>query len=578
MSDARAQEMVDFGNRLFSKKEPLNSLMQETALQFYPVRATFTLAADYLGRDYADHLNDSYPVLVRRELGNALSATLRPRDQRWFAATSLNEARDSKPENAQFLEYITSTMRTTMYDAKAKFVRATKEGDHDYITFGQTVITIEESPDRTHVYYRCHHIRDCAWLENEVGDIDHIHRKDRMTARTMARKFKPGTLHQTVKDALNKDPSQEFNVRCIMMPSDEYDAIGDAVKDAKGKRFPFTMIYVDADNGKMLTEIGAPDFIFVVPRWQTLPGLQYAVSPATSIALPDGRLAQAMGLMIMEAGEKALDPPTVADGEAIREFNLAAGAMTWVDSLGDRKVSDVFSTIPINADMRTAFAMRSDLRDMLSKAFFIDKLALPAATDKMTATEIRARLEEHVRNLLPLFEPMEHEYNGRLLDKTFTRMMALKKFDLSAMPRDLAGKDISWGFKNPLQEASTRIMAQQFQEALGIEEAAMKAGVPVMRLNTAKARDDAVRGIGGPAAWRRLDDDMAQEAAAKAKQAMVEKAAQQAATAAGIGQQVGDAAQSLQQGGVIKPPGVGEPANDDDLMRPEIYADDGQAA
>ncbi len=568
MSDQRAAELIDLGNKLFSKKEPLNSLMQEIALQFYPVRATFTMSGDYLGRDHADHLNDSYPVLVRRELGNSISATLRPRDQKWFMATSMDEERDQIPENAKYLEYVSQTIRTAMYDVRAKFVRATKEGDHDFITFGQTVLSIEESPDRTHLYYRAHHLRDCAWLENDIGDVDHIHRKDRMSARTMKRRFKEDRLHQSVKDACKKDPGQEFNVRCVMLPSDEYDYTGPDAK-SKGRKLPFVMCYVDADNGKMLAEIPSPDFIFVVPRWQTLPGLQYAVSPATSIALPDGRLAQTMALMIMEAGEKAIDPPMAADSEVFREFNIAAGAMTWADLQGDRKIGDVFQTIPINADMRTAFAMRADLREMLAKAFFIDKLNLPQVGPDMTATEVRARLEEHVRQLLPLFEPMEHEYNARLLDKTFSRMRIMNKFSTAQMPDELSGAEISWGFRNPLQEASTRILVQQFREAIEVEMGAQQVGVGVARTDFALARDDAVRGIGLPARWRRNDDDMAAEAEAKAKEAMAAKAAQEASALAQIGQQAGDAAQSMQAARLLPVPGQGQQP-DNGPIEPDI--------
>lgn len=572
MTDQRAQELVDLGNKLFSKKEPLNSLMQEIALQFYPARATFTMAGDYLGRDHADHLHDSYPVLVRRELGNAISATLRPRDQQWFRATTLDEERDAVPENARYLDYVTSTMRTSMYDMRAKFVRATKEGDHDYITFGQTVISVEEGPDRSHLYYRANHLRDCAWLENDVGEVDHLHRKDRMSARNMMRRWSK-KCHKTVEDACKKEPGQEFNIRCIQMPSDEYDYTGpDAKSRRTGKRHPFIMCYLDADNGKMLAEIPSPDFIFVVPRWQTLPGLQYAVSPATSIALPDGRLAQSMALMILEAGEKAIDPPIAADGEVFREFNLQSGAMTWADLATDRKITDAFTPININPDMRTAFAMRADLRDMLAKAFFIDKLALPEATDKMTATEIRARLEEHVRNLLPLFEPMEHEYNGRLLDKTFFRLRLMRGFDTASMPDDLSGANISWGFKNPLQEASTRILAAQFREALEIEAGALQAGVSAPRLNVSLARDDAIRGIGVPAKWRRSEDEILAEAEAKAQAAATEKATLQAGAVAQIAQQAGDAAQSLQVAGLLPALGgqQGEPGMQELPDMPDI--------
>lgn len=562
MSDQRAQELIDLGNRLFSQKEPLNSLMQEIALQFYPARATFTMQSDYLGRDIADHLHDSYPVLVRRELGNSISATLRPRDQRWFSASSLDEDRDADPENAAYLEYITTTMRTAMYDMRAKFVRATKEGDQDFITFGQTVLSVEESPiDRSHLFYRAHHIRDCAWLENQIGDIDHLHRKDQMLARNLMRQFGEKKVHASVKDAAEKEPGKLFNIRCIAMPSDEYDYTKPDAKKG-GQKLPYIMVYVDADNGKMLREVPSPDFIFVVPRWQTLPGLQYAISPATSIALPDGRLSQAMALMILEAGEKAIDPPTVADSEVFREFNIQAGALTWADLDGDRNIRDAFAQLDIRPDMRTAFAMRADIRELLTKAFFIDKLALPEATDKMTATEIRARLEEHVRNLLPLFEPMEHEYNGRLLDKTFLRLRAMNKFDVSGMPDALSGMDISWGFKNPMQEASTRILAQQFQEALQIEAGAMQAGAGVPRLSVTMARDDAIRGIGVPAKWRRTDADMAAEAEAQAKEAAAQKAAQEASQVAQIAGQAGDAAQSLQASGILPALGTESPGDE----------------
>ena len=577
MKDARAQELVDLGNKLFSKKEPLNALMQEIALQFFPVRATFTSTESYLGRDYADHLKDSYPVLVRRELGNSISATLRPRDQQWFKATTQDEQLDAVPENAKYLEYVTKTMKTAMYDARSQFVRATKEGDHDFVTFGQTVISVEEGPDRTHLYYRAHHLRDCAWLENALGEIDHLHGKDRMSARAMIRAFGEKAVHATVKDACKKDPSQEFNIRRVMMPTDEYDYIGPDSKAKSGKKHPYCLMYIDADNMTVLAEKPAPDFIFCVPRWQTLPGLQYAVSPATSSALPDGRLAQAIGLMILEAGEKAVDPPMIAAGEMIREVNLQAGAITWADLDSDHRIQDVAQAFQINPDMRTAFAMRADLRDMLAKAFYIDKLALPPATESMTATEIRARLEEHVRNLLPLFEPMEHEYNMRLLDKTFERLSLMRRFDTGRMPDELSGRNISWGFKNPLQEASERILKAQFQEAIEVETGAQQVGVSSPRVNFMLARDDAVRGIGAPARWRRDDAHMAPEAQQQAQDTGLAKAAQQASTVAGLGQQAGDAAQSLQQAGILNNPAInggGEEEPEPDDLLPEIYVEE----
>ena len=209
MSDAGAKELLSLGSKLLTAKQPYNSLCQEIAINIYPERADFVTPL-ILGQEFSAHLADSFPVLTRRELGNSLSAMLRPRQQPWFMSSTGIESIDNDPECARFLEYLTVCTRTAMYDKRSKFVRATKEADHDYVTFGQPVISIEEAPSREHIYYKCHHIRDCAWLENEIGEIDHLHRNDKMSARALMRKFKPEELHATVKKAAEKEPNKEL--------------------------------------------------------------------------------------------------------------------------------------------------------------------------------------------------------------------------------------------------------------------------------------------------------------------------------------------------------------------------------
>lgn len=521
-----AKELLDLGSKLFDTKRLYDSLCQEIALNIYPERADFIVPI-VLGQEFAAHLAESFPVLARRELGNSLSATLRPRDRAWFQFTTLNERIDNDPVNARYLEYLTRTTRMAIYDARTKFIRATKEGDHDFITFGQPVISVEESPDRDHIFYRCHHIRDCAWLENEIGEIDHLHRKDKMTARQMTRKFRPDELHEKVKRAAEKEPDKEFNIRVVALPASEYDLIGKGKpgKDSPRRKFPFVLVYIDQDHAKIMREAGIAEFPYIVPRWSTISGYQYAFSPAVMTSLPDVRMAQALAAIMLEAGEKQINPPIVARDEVIRDANLQAGAITWADAEFDGKISDHFMPVDLGADMRTAFTMQASLRETLNRAFFIDKLKLPEAGKQMTAYEISQRLEEHVRNLLPLFEPMEVEYNTKLLDKSFAVLRNMGTYDWSAIPDDLKGADISWRFRNPMQQVSDRILVQQFQEAMQLEMAAMQAGVSTPRLAMAKARDDALRGTGIPAEWRRTDEELQAEAeqmqAAKQMQEMM---------------------------------------------------------
>lgn len=577
MADARAKDIIDLGDRLFAKRDPLLSLWQEIADNFYVERSDFT-SGHVAGTEFADHLMDSYPTILRRELGNSISAMLRPRDRQWFKLSTQDEGRDEEPSNAAYLEYVVKKLRRVMYDSRTKFVRATKEGDHDFVTFGNAVISVEESINRDHLYYRTFHLRDCAWLENATGDVDNLHRKDKMTARQMVRKFGEAKVHRTVQQAMKKNPSQEFNVRCVVMPADEYDLSTKEgktlTKGGKMKKLPYAVVYVDADNGIVMREGGLPDFLYVVPRWHTVSGLQYAYAPTTCIALPDARLIQQMARLILEAGEKSVDPPVVAVEEAVREVNLQSGAITWADAIFDGKLSEVVKPIQIENNMQVAFSMREDMREMLQKAWFIDKLQMPPTegAEQMTAREVSVRQSEFVRNMLPLFEPMEVEYNTKLLDKSYTLARKMGIFNEDDVPEDLSGADVSWSFESPVQEGAQRLAASQFQEMLGLIGMAAEAGVSDLPVQLDIALKDAIRGVSAPARWFKTLDQieqdkqrMAEEAEMAGMMQEVQALSETAGMAAGASQQIDQAMLPPQlQGPSAKPalpkPGAKAPA------------------
>ena len=131
MSKARAQELIALGDRLFSEKRTLDQLNQEIAENVYPARADF-IRERYLGENFADHQMDSFPSQAREELGSQMSAVMRPRGQDWFATTTLDEERDNDPANARFLEYLSRTVKQSIYHPKANFIGATKTADHDH--------------------------------------------------------------------------------------------------------------------------------------------------------------------------------------------------------------------------------------------------------------------------------------------------------------------------------------------------------------------------------------------------------------------------------------------------------------
>jgi hypothetical protein len=549
MSKARASELTSIGDRLFAKKRQLDSLCQEIAWQFCPDLADFTTTL-ILGEDWSSDRMDGYPELVSRELSSQIGAMLRPQDKQWFRATTMDDDLDADEENARALQYISAVVKRGLYDPRSKFIRATKETDRFYVNFGQGVMSIEEAPvTRDHLFFRNHHLKNCAWLENNIGDVDHMHRRDKMTARAMVRNFPSSKLSSAVKEAAEKEPYREFDIRVITLPSDEYDMVksysGEG-SDGKPKKHKFVTVYVDVENNCILKESGAPNFIYVVPRWHRFAESQYAFSPSTMTSLADARMSQMLSQIILEAGEKAVDPPLIGKQDVvIGEPNIQSGAISWVDMEHDSKLTDALDVININADLRVGFEMRKDIRDLLSKSFFIDKLTLPDQGGEMTAFEVSRRLEEHIRNLLPLFEPMQVEYNSRTLDLAFETMRNMRKFDWSRIPPALSESDFTWSFESPIQRATDLIMVEQFKGSLEVMMLGAQAGAGSKPIHIDQAMRDAIRGVGGPATWRKTKEEQQEEAEAMQQEQEQAKAMAQAQQATEIASRAGDAANKL---------------------------------
>jgi hypothetical protein len=543
MFNTDVKAIIARGDYLFGQRGNLMSFWQDTAENFYPERALFT-AGKTPGEDFAAHLQTSYPLIVRRELGNAIAAMLRPRNTQWGTITVEREDR-LDGAGRQWLEYATGVQWRAMYDRDSQFVRATKEGDHDFATFGQTVITREINWERIALLYRTWHLKDCAWAENSSGQVDELHIDWELTVRQMCELF-PKTTHQKIKDRLTKEPFAKVKCRRVIVPSHCYVAPGQ-----EARKQPFTSLYLDTENKVTLEESGRWNRGFSVPRWQTVSGSPYAYSPAVIAALPDARLIQAMTLTLLEAGEMAVRPPLLGNQGALRsDANVYAGGITWANLEGDQKLSEVLypiyqekSGLPLGLDMA------QDLRNQLAKAFYLDRLKLPPAEGaaQMTAYETARRLEEWIRDALPLFEPMEQEYNGDLCEGTFEDLMRVGAFGpYEEIPDSIKGAEVRFKFESPLHQSLERRKAQMFLEAkdLVLQATELDPSAAAV-LDVPASLRDALLGVGLAAARLRDEDTVAEMAAAQAAEQAAEAEAAQLAAGAQAAEQMGKAKKAL---------------------------------
>lgn len=548
--DQGAKDLLQYGDNLFSKRIALMSLWQEQADNFYSERADFTVIRS-LGMDFASILTTSYPLLCRRDLANLVSTMLRPNDKDWFEVSIM---REDKLDDAakKWLYRATECQRRAMYAKASQFHIAAAQGDNDFVTFGQSVKTIELNRERDDLLYRCWHLRDTAWAENYKGEVDIIHRKAKPTHRQFAKEF--GEYMETpqafkMRDVCQKDPYGECEYRHIVLPADEYDYKSKEFHDRVRIKHPYVSIYIDVQNQNIIKETGIWNKMYVIPRWQTVSGSQYAYSPATVCALPDARLIQAFTLILLEAGEKAVTPPMVTPGGVIRsDVNLYAGGVTSYDSSYDEKTGEVLRIIPHDySGLQFGAEMRKDVMTMINNAFFLNKISLPPIDKTMTAFEVSQRVSEYVRNALPIFGPMETEENGATCEITFDLLRREGVFGgLMDMPQSLRGQDIQFKFTSPLHAAIDAQKVGLFNQAKAMlaEAAALDPG-SVNMIDVRKAMRDALEGGGTPADWMRSADQMAGMDKAMQQKQNLQQTLETMNQGAIVGKNIGDAQTAL---------------------------------
>jgi len=511
-----AKELRELADTFFVKKQPILTLWQEIAENFYPERADFTVKR-YIGDDFAANMMTSYPILCRRDLSDQIGTMLRNSNKQWFHNIVKDPGRADHEAKA-WLEWATGVQRRAMYAPATLFTKAMAQADADFAAFGQDVSQVRLNRDGDDLIYRTWHLRDMAWMEDENGKICAYFRRWKPSNRTLVRTFdgrKGSSVHPNVIQDCIKEPEAEVDCYHFMVRADMYDG------DAKG--MPWRSIYYDCAHQNEMESVAQRRKEYVVSRWLTVSGSQYAHSPATVAALPEARLLQAMTYTLLEAGEKVVNPPMIATEQVVRsDVAIYAGGITWTDPDYDQRTGAALQALTQDSrGMPLSKEMQMDSRSLIAQCFYLNRLTLPQRSADMTAYEVGQRVQEYIRNALPLFEPMEAEKNGGICEETWGCMWDAGAFGSPLdMPKSLRGLDqVDFQFSSPLHDAIEEQKGHKFIEAskLLADAAAIDKSVYGI-LNAPKALRDALEGIGTPIKWMRSEaetEKMAQDEAAK---------------------------------------------------------------
>ena len=512
----KPSDVIQLSNQMFEQQFVACSLWQTLAENFAPHLADFT-ARRSIGDEMADGLVDSYPVLMCRDLSNGIGSMLRDGPD-WFELGSTEDhvGYDSK----LWLQNATRAMRTEFESVSSGFRRATKEADQFYTLTGQGCVSVEPRRDFGGLMFRSWHMRDVAFRDGENGQIGIVARNWCPTVTDLQATFGPEALTQTQRDLLRDKPLSEVKVRHVVMPVEMFG-------DDEFEGFKFVSLFIDLKEERFIERKPLNHPYYVIPRWQTIAGQPYAISPASISALPNARTLQAMTFTLLEAAERHARPPMVANQQAVRsDIALEPDSVTFVDADYDERFGQAIrplytggaGTYPVGQDMRLQFV------EIMASCFYANRLQLPDTGHEMTAYEVQERMKQFRRENLPLFMPIEKDYNGQLCEVAFQTMLDMNmlgsKFDI---PEELQGTDARFIFKSPLSELDDERRVFQMRQAAELLQLASVADEGVRHdFNAREAFRSSVAAIDAPMPWLRppeevVDLDQAEVLAAAAQ-------------------------------------------------------------
>lgn len=526
MADENAVELIKRGDARFAKRQSLDSFRQEVALNFAPWLAAWTTDLQ-LGDDFAAHLVDGTPLMHARDFKAQTGSMLRPAGKQWAWQRTAHDDLNNDREARDYLDWRSRQMFRILFDNVTGAHRALEQTDWFFSLFGDAVLSVDYGRDLKTLRLQSYHSKDAVWAVGEQNKVDVISRKEQVPARVIKARYGRTTkLHENIEKACEKDPDTPFEIRHEVLPADEYDAYR---KRDMRRTDGFVSVWVDAAHKQVLRESSQPTFRYVVPRWVTMPHTPYAISPATTIALPDARLIQQQALAILEAAEKQVNPPIVAASETFRGTpQLKAYTINYYDREWSGKDSPLY---PIELAKNFNLGVDSLLRteQQIRRAFYLDILRMPDTRNSKSTIEVQFLIDEYVRAALPLFAPMQVEYNEALLREVDTLIEIAGGYGRREKPKSLQDEPLIYQWDNPLTDMLERQKVQmvtevaQVAQTLAALEAAAAQAPALKQINPAKALRETIIGIGG-AGWLLSESEAKREQQALTQQASMQQA------------------------------------------------------
>ena len=409
--DPRVNKLVKFFGDLRGRRTNWDDHWRDVSKFVLPRKDdVFTQFNKTEGEQKGEAVFDASPRHYNELLASALQSMLTSPNSQWFELTTGDPDLDKLPAVRKYLQQLVRTIHQTLNNTN--FNSEIHETYLDLGSFGTGVIRIEPDEDNV-LRFHSRPIYEYWIAENNKGEVDTFYTRRELTIRQIIQEFGAKELSPDFLRQHAEDMEKKFEVIEGLMPR----------KDAKQKSLgpkglPWASFSFMKENDTMLKESGFHEFPAMFPRWTKISGEMYGRSPSMK-SLPDIKMINKMMADTLRSAQKITDPPLMLPDDGVfGRVNTMPGGLNYYRS----GTQDRIFPLQTGGQPGVGLEIMADVRNRIKQAFFIDQLQL-IEKDRMTATEVSQRTDEHLRLLSPILGRQHFE----LLQPMIVRIIGIMK-------------------------------------------------------------------------------------------------------------------------------------------------------
>lgn len=396
-----AKELLEKQEKIAAERSTFEQHWSEIAPLVLPRQDDFFNSRKTPGERRTSQKFDDTATLALERGSAAIEGVLIPRSQKWHGIKLPEEVRDDQ-EAQEWGDDLTDFLFRNRYSSKANFASQAHEYIMSLLAFGTGVMAVEDMVGDG-IRYKALHLSEHYIMENYRGIIDTNYRRYQLTARQAKEKFRE-LAPPCVDKCIEKEPGKKLDFLHVVMPDE------DGAQDLK-----FVSYHVSCEDGSLINVGGFKTFPYIISRWITAPGEVYGRSPAMNV-LSEIKMLNQIRKTDLKARHMAVDSPILAaDQRTIRKLSMKPGSINFgtLDMNGRPLVQPYQSGGNINISNDVL----QQSRQVINDAFFVTLFQILVDSPSMTATEVLQRAQEKGTLLSPSAGRQMSEFLGPLIER-----------------------------------------------------------------------------------------------------------------------------------------------------------------